>query len=330
MQAISYQDFGAARDVLTLGEIETPEPQAGEVRVRLVYSGVNPSDVKARAGGRPGVSKPPYPRIVPHSDGAGEIDAVGAGVDPARIGQRVWIWNGQWQRAFGSAAQYITLPAVQAVRLPDQVGFETGASLGIPGLTACHAVFGGGDVGGQTVLVQGGGGTVGYLAVQLAKWGGARVIASCSPRDHERVLSAGADAVCDHGAPDLVDRVLAASGGRPVDQIVEVEFGRNVESDTALIAPNGRIAAYGSAREMQPVLPFYPLMFKAVTLDLLLIYLLAEAPRNAAIDRLHDALSAGALTCPVQARYALADTAMAHEAVEAGSRSGAILVACQD
>lgn len=328
MQAITYATFGPARDVLQLAKMDSAEPQAGEVRVRMAFSGVNPSDVKARAGSRPGVTKPPFPTIIPHSDGSGVIEAVGAGVDEARVGQNVWLWNGQWQRPSGTAATHITLPAHQAVPLPDGVSLETGAILGIPGLTACHAVFGAGAVAGETVLVQGGAGTVGLLAVQLAKWGGARVIATCSARDHDRVVRAGADVVLAYGADDLPGAVLAANDGKPVEHIVEVEFGHNIAMDAEIIAPNGRIAAYGSAKDMAPVLPFGPLLFKAVNIDILLIYLLENGPRDMAITRLHDALSEGALHCPVQQVFPLAETAAAHEAVEAGGRTGAILIDC--
>ncbi|WP_120503613.1 NADPH:quinone reductase [Sulfitobacter mediterraneus] len=329
MHAITYDSFGSAADVLKSADLPCPDPAAGEVTVKLVYSGVNPSDVKSRAGGRPGVTKPAFDQIIPHSDGAGEVVAVGAGVDAARVGQRVWIWNGQWQRPFGTAASHITLPAQQAVPLPDAVSFETGASLGIPGLTACHAVFGGGDVAGDTVLIQGGAGTVGLLAVQLAKWGGAKVIATCSSKDMEAVRAAGADHVIDYRADDLPAQVLAANDGAFVETIVEVEFGINIAMDTEVIAPNGRIAAYGAAKELSPTLPFYPLLFKAVTIDIILIYLLPPAEREQTITRLHNALTDGALDCPVEKIYPLAETVQAHQAVEAAKRSGAILIDCQ-
>ena len=329
MHAITYDRFGSAADVLKSADLPCPDPAAGEVTVKLVYSGVNPSDVKSRAGGRPGVTKPAFDQIIPHSDGAGKVVAVGAGVDAARIGQRVWIWNGQWQRPFGTAASHITLPAQQAVPLPDAVSFETGASLGIPGLTACHAVFGGGDVAGDTVLIQGGAGTVGLLAVQLAKWGGAKVIATCSPKDMDAVRAAGADHVIDYRADDLAAQVLATNDGACVETIVEVEFGINIAVDTEVIAPNGRIAAYGAAKELSPTLPFYPLLFKAVTIDIILIYLLPPAEREQTITRLHNALSDGALDCPVEKIYPLAETVQAHQAVEAAVRSGAILIDCQ-
>ncbi len=326
MQVISYSAFGPAADVLHLKDMPTPVPKAGEIVVRLAFSGVNPSDVKARAGARPGVTKPAFDTIIPHSDGAGVIEAVGADVPADRLGTRVWVWNGQWQRPFGTAATHICLPADQAVALPDEVSFETGAILGIPGLTACHAVFGGGDIAGKTVLIQGGAGTVGLLAVQLAKWGGARVIATARGDGIAAAQKAGADQVLDYSQNDLASAVLAANDGTPIDRIVEVEFGINAAIDAEVIAAGGTIAAYGSAKDMAPTLPFGPMLFKAVTIDVILIYLLAAPERAQAITRLHDALGAGALTCPVAQVFALKDCAAAHEAVEAGNRAGAILV----
>ncbi len=329
MQAISYTGFGPAADVLHLGDVPTPTPAVGEVLVKLAFSGVNPSDVKARAGARPGVTKPPFDRIVPHSDGAGVIEAVGDGVSPDRIGARVWIWNGQWQRPFGTAATHICLPSEQAVDLPASVPMETGAILGIPGLTACHAVFGGGDIAGKTLLVQGGAGTVGLLAVQLAKWGGARVIATARGAGQDAARAAGADEVLDYSSDDLGTAIVKANDGALVDRIVEVEFGVNALLDAEVIAPNGTIAAYGSAKNMTPALSFGPMLFKAVTIDIVLIYILEAAERGHAIARLLAALEQGALTCPVDQVFALAACSDAHEAVEAGNRAGAILVDVQ-
>ena len=178
MRAITYDRFGPAADVLTLEDLPTPDPAPSEVLVRLETSAVNPSDVRARAGGRPGVTKPPFPKIIPHSDGAGVIEAVGDGVPGSRTGERVWIWNGQWRRAFGTAAEYIAIPAAQAVRLPEVTSFEQGAILGIPALTATHTVLGAGPVEGKNVLVSGGAGTVGRLAVQVAAASGAHAKSS--------------------------------------------------------------------------------------------------------------------------------------------------------
>ncbi len=326
MKAITYSAFGPAADVLHLTDLPAPDPAPGEVLVRLTHSGVNPSDVKARAGSRPGVTKPAFPVIVPHSDGAGVIEAVGEGVEATRIGQRVWIWNGQWRRAHGTAAEMIALPAAQAVALPAEMSLEDGATLGIPGLTAAHCVFGGGRVTDRTLLISGGAGAVGHDAVQLAAWGGARVIATASPADFERVRAAGAAEVLDYRDPDLAAKVLELTQGRGVDRAVEVEFGRNAAMLAQAVAENGTVAAYGSALEMNPVLPFGAYLFRAITLDIVLIYLLPEAERANAIGMLHRAHAAGALTPAIHARFALSDCVAAHQAVEAGRRAGAVLL----
>jgi NADPH2:quinone reductase len=326
MKAITYSAFGPAADVLHLTDLPAPDPAPGEVLVRLTHSGVNPSDVKARAGSRPGVTKPAFPVIVPHSDGAGVIEAVGEGVEATRIGQRVWIWNGQWRRAHGTAAEMIALPAAQAVALPAEMSLEDGATLGIPGLTAAHCVFGGGRVTDRTLLISGGAGAVGHDAVQLAAWGGARVIATASPADFDRVRAAGAAEVLDYRDPDLAAKVLELTQGRGVDRAVEVEFGRNAAMLAQAVAENGTVAAYGSALEMNPVLPFGAYLFRAITLDIVLIYLLPEAERANAIGMLHRAHAAGALTPAIHARFALSDCVAAHQAVEAGRRAGAVLL----
>lgn len=327
MRAITYDRFGPAGEVLTLEELPTPRPAPGEVLVRLATSGVNPSDIRARAGGRPGVTEPPFPKIIPHSDGAGTIEAVGEGVSGARVGERVWIWNGQWQRAFGTAAEHIALPESQAVRLPDGTSFEEGAVLGIPGLTAVHAVLGGGPVAGRTVLVSGGAGTVGHLAVQVAAASGATVLATArGEAGLAAARAAGAAHVFDYGDADLADRILEATGGTLIDRIVEVEFGKNAETDTRVIAERGTIAAYGSARDMAPTLPFYPLMFKAVTLDLVLVYLLSETEREAAIGNLTDLLERKALDIRISKVLPLEEGARAHDIIAAGERAGSVLL----
>jgi len=328
MKSVFYDRFGAAADVLQLKTFDTPAPAAGEVTVKLAFSGVNPSDTKSRAGSPTGPAKPLFAKVIPHSDGSGVIEAVGEGVDPKRIGTRVWIWNGQWQRAFGTASTHIILPAEQAVFLPDAVSLETGAILGIPGLTAAQAVFGNGKVEGQTLLISGGGGTVGYLAVQLAVWSGAKVIATCSARDVERVKAAGAQTVLDYRSATLAADILAANDGAPVDRILEVEFGVNVAMNAEVIAPNGCIAAYGSQIDMTPTLPFRPLLFKAVTIDIILIYLLPLPQRETCIDLLHRAFADRALTCPVAQVFPLEDCVAAHNAVTTGGRAGAVLIDC--
>ncbi len=326
MRAAWYSRFGAPADVIELGEVDTPLPGPGEVRVRLAYSGVNPSDAKARSGTRPGVTKPPFARVIPHSDGSGVIDAVGDGVDEGRVGQPIWIWNGQWQRAFGTAAEYICLPNAQAIAMPDGLDPQVGAVLGIPGLTAAHTVLGGGDITGQTVLISGGAGAVGHNAVQLAKWAGARVIATCSAGSMERVRAAGADAVFDYAAPGLAAQITGAAGSGGIARAVEVEFGVNAPLLAEVMAPNGTIAAYGSGKDMTPTLPFGPLLFKAIKIDITLIYILPEIERAAAIHHLHSALSERALTPAIDTVYDLQDCAKAHEAVMTPGRAGAVLL----
>ena len=327
MRAITYDRFGSAEDVLKLETLPTPNPAAAEVLVRLRTSGVNPSDVKVRAGGRPGVTEPPFPKIVPHSDGAGVIEAVGNDVDASRVGERVWIWNGQWRRAFGTAAECIALPSNQAVRLPDCVSFEEGAVLGIPGLTAVHAVLGGGSVDGMTVLVSGGAGTVGRLAVQVAKASGARVLATArGTAGLEAARSAGAEHAFDYSDENLAEQILAATAGELVDRIIEVEFGKNAETNTKVIAERGTVAAFGSAKDMAPVLPFYPFMFKAVTIDLVLVYLLSRAERGSAIENLIDLLERKALDIRISTVLDLADCAKAHDIVASGERAGSVIL----
>jgi len=327
MRAITYDRFGPAEEVLTFEDLPTTNPAPGEVLVRLATSGVNPSDIRARAGGRPGVTEPPFPKIIPHSDGAGVIEAVGEGVSGDRIGERVWIWNGQWQRAFGTAAEHIALPEAQAVRLPDTTSFEEGAVLGIPGLTAVHAVLGGGSVAGKTVLVSGGAGTVGHLAIQVAAASGATVLATArGDAGLQAARDAGATHVFDYSADDLAAKILEATGGRLIDRIVEVEFGRNAETDSKVIAERGTIAAYGSAKDMSPVLPFYPLMFKAVTLDLVLVYLLSETEREAAIGNLTNLLERKTLDIRISEVLLLEECARAHDIIAAGERAGSVLL----
>ena len=207
MRVAYYERNGSARDVLRVGEVETPQPARNEVRVRLHTSGVNPSDVKNRAGL---TRKIAFPRVIPHSDGAGEIEAVGEGVPACRIGERVWVWNGQWRRPFGTAAQFVVLPAEQAVPLPANTGMDDGACLGIPAYTAYHAVVLAGVKEGSTVLVAGGAGAVGHYAVQFAKRRKATVITTVSSPEKAAIArQAGADHVIDYRRENVGARVKA-------------------------------------------------------------------------------------------------------------------------
>ncbi len=326
MKAIWYEQLGPASDVLQYGDLPTPTPQAGEVLVRLHASGVNPSDVKMRGGARVGIDTMPFPQVVPHSDGAGVIEAVGEGVDKARIGERVWVSNGQWQRAFGTAAEYIAVPEGLVAPLPEGISFELGASLGIPAITACHSVFSHGSIEGLSVLISGGAGTVGYLAVQLARMGGAHVLATAGD-DESMALAkqAGAHHVLNYRDENLAEAILTANQGRPVDRIVEVEFGNNVATNAKIIKERGHLITFGSAQLQRPELPFYPLMFKGITLEFVLVYLLTVEERQAQAALINEALKNQRLSVPIHSSYALNDAAKAHEVVEAGRRGSVLL-----
>lgn len=321
MRAAWYEGFGPAAAVLTVGERPDPAPGPGEVLVAVRASGINPSDVKLRAGARPGAVMA-FPEIIPHSDGAGVIEAVGEGVDAARVGERVWLWNAQWRRAFGTAAEYVALPAEQAVRLPGGTSFAEGACFGIPAMTAWFALFADGPIGGQTVLVTGGAGTVGRYACQMAALGGARVLTTVS--SPEKALHAGAEEWINYRETDVAEAVMEMTGGAGVDRIVEVDFGANQAASLAMIREGGTIAAYASAADMTPRLDFYPFMFRNTQLRMLIVYLLDAETRRRGEAQMADWLEAGALTHAVVDGGGLHDVAAAHEMVEAGEKLGTV------
>ena len=325
MHAAYYERTGPAAEVLTLGELPDAAPGPGELRVRLRWSGVNPSDVKSRAGLR---SKTlPFPRIVPHSDGMGVVDAVGEGVDAARIGQRVWVWNAAWGRANGTAAQFVVLPARQAVPLPAGVPDEAGACLGIPALTALHAVLMAGGVAGQSVLVAGGAGAVGHYAVQFAKLLGARtVMATVSSEEKAHIArAAGADLTIDYRRENLAERVRAATGGRGADRIVELDIAANAAADLDALRPGGELVVYGSGRG-EFTLPFFPMIAKNVNLRCFIVYNLEDADRARAEAVLASMLERGVLQHAIAQRLPLAQIVQAHELVESGRALGNVVV----
>lgn len=324
MRAAYYESVGAASEVIRVGERPTPQPGPGEVRVRIRASGVNPSDVKTRAGARGALS---YPYVIPHSDGAGVVESIGTGVNPQRIGERVWTWNAAWKRPFGTCAEFICLPSAQAVTLPSTVDFDGGACLGIPAMTACHAALGDGPLSGKTVLVSGGAGAVGHYAIQFANWSGARVITTVSgAAKAAHAKSAGAHHVINYREQDVIAIVKQLTAGAGVDRIVEVEFGGNLAVSLQVLKVGGVIAAYGSAAVPTPTLPFYPMMFNHTTVHMLLVYLLSAAQRQRACGLINEALEAGVLKNPIGARFVLSDTASAHVAVESGSVIGNVVV----
>jgi NADPH2:quinone reductase len=323
MKAVWYERLGAARDVLEVGEIDEVPPGPGEVRVRLQFSGINPIDVKRRQGGRGGMTAA---RVIPHFDGAGRVDAVGPGVAGERVGQRVWVYKAQWQRDFGTAAELVVVPSECAVALPDEVSFAEGACLGIPVLTAYPCVFADGDVAGQTVLVTGGAGAVGRYAIQFAKLGGARVIATVSTdQKAELARSAGADEVINYRTENVAARVAQLTNQEGVDRIVEVEFGGNLATSVEVLKPRGGIAAYASQAVPEPAVPFYTLMYKSIVVRHVLTFQIAGELERQAVANVTEWLRQGKLSHHIGETFALEQTAAAHEAVENGA-VGKVLV----
>lgn len=316
MRAAYYEHTGDAAAVLRLGELAAPEPGPGEVLVRICTSGVNPSDVKKRAGAMPAPAQ--YPRIVPHSDGAGVIAAVGAGIADARIGQRVWLWNAQWNRAMGTAAEYCALPAEQAVELPGAISFEEAACLGIPAQTAWTAVMEGRPGPGRTVLVHGGAGAVGEMAVAIAADAGARVIATVSnPEKATIAKAAGATDTINYRDMDVAEAVLELSGGG-VDHIVDVDFGMNHEVNASVIATGGSIASYSAPSTPVFQMNYYAFAARAVRLRFVQVYLLTEEERGQAVAGINDLLQRGALPVRIARTFALDEIVAAHQAQEQG------------
>jgi NADPH2:quinone reductase len=330
MRAIVYSEVGGP-DVLRLVERPVPEPGPGEVRVAVQVSGVNPTDWKARRGS--GDGRLPFPEVVPNQDGSGTIDAVGEGVDAARVGERVWLWEAAWQRADGTAQEYLVLPERQAVRLPDDVSFDVGASLGIPALTAhrCLTVSEDGPrrltrgaLAAQTVLVAGGAGAVGHATIQLARWAGGRVITTVSNEEKARLSqAAGADQVVNYRSPDAVDQIrhLAPKG---VDVVVEVAPEANAAFNAAVLAANGTIAAYAADRGTKLELSVGELMPRNVRYQFVLVYTIPSAAKDLAVAGVSAAAAEGGLPVGEDAglplhRFPLERTADAHAVVEGGA-----------
>jgi NADPH:quinone reductase len=327
MKAVWYERMGPAREVLSVGEMPTPEANAGEVRVRLEASGVNPADVGRRAGNYRGNE---FARVIPNSDGAGVVDQVGAGVARLKPGQRVWLFNGQRNgRAFGTAAEYIALADRLVTPLRDDVSFAAGATLGIPCMTAWCGLFGDGPITGRTVLVSGGAGAVGHYAVQLAKWGGARVIATVSSEAKAaQARLAGADLVIDYKTEDVVARALAFTDGRGVDRVVDVDFGGNLATTLKLMGMNSTIAVYATNGNRTPVVPMRELMEKCIALRTLVLYALPRPMLAAAQADISKWLAAAPRIHNIAAQFPLSETIEAHLAVEKGDKLGTVIVDC--
>ncbi len=327
MKAAWYSKLGPAREVLERGDLPRPVAQAGEVLVELHTSGVNPSDVKSRMG-RPidgGI-------IVPHSDGGGVVVEVGAGVPRERIGQRVWVWNGQWKRSMGTAAEYIALPQQQAVPLADSVGFEAAACFGIPLLTALHAVRSAGELRGRTVLVTGGGSAVGHYVTQLARRRGATVLATAgSKMRREHALGAGAAHVIDYRRDNIAARVKELTGGEGADAVIDMDFSTTARLlPEGLLSPHGRFVCYGSNQRGELPIDFRTVLWGSLQFNFFLVYDLLPQDRQAVIAELMELLTENALQHAIGAVFPLEEIAAAHEAVEAGDRVGNVVLRIRD
>jgi len=327
VRAAYYERKGPAPKVIVLGELPDPQPGPGEVRVKLRFSGINPTDTKLR-GGWDGNMEMPFPRVIPHQDGAGVVDAVGQGVPQSRLRERVWVYEAQRGRAFGTAAEYVVVPSENAVTLPESASFETGACLGIAGMTAHRCLFQDGGIQGQTVLVAGGAGAVGQAAIQLAKWGGARVASTVSRPEQEKLArEAGADLVVNRKTEDAAARIKALTRGLGLDRVVEVAFEANLELNRAVLKANGVISTYSSGPpESAPRIPFTAIMRQGISVHFILVYVMPREAHWAAARDLNAAIEAGRYHPHVAGVFKLDETAKAHEAQESGGTVGKLLI----
>ena len=323
MRAAIYKSAGPAVDVLSVVELPTPQPGTGEVRVKLAYSGANPSDVKSRSGASNRGWN--FAQTIPHSDGAGVIDAVGTGIDAAHVGRRVWLYNGQWERAFGTAAEYITLPVAQAVSLPDGVSFEAGASVGIPLMTAFHAVSACGPLIGRTVIVAGAAGSVGFYATQLARLAGARVIALISSAAKGEIArAAGAHEVVNYREEDVAARVRAITDGHGAACIIDLDGAGNGKHYASWLEFGGKAVIYGSnTREV--TVPFGPMISNFITMYFFVVYRLPPRQMRETTVGVTQLLAQGALKHPQTAIYSLDQIVAAHQRVEAGANAKVLI-----
>lgn len=324
MRAAYYERNGSAREVLQVGEIDAVSPGPGEVRVKIATSAVNPSDVKARQGL---TRKIAWPRVVPHSDGAGIIDAVGDSVPKARIGERVWLWNGQWKRAFGTAAEFVVLPSAQAVHLPDKTSFAEGACLGIPAMTAVHALELTGATKDSTLLVTGGAGSVSQYIIQFARMRGARVITTVSSPDKAKLArDLGAEHTIDYKRENVGARVMELTDKRGVDAVLELDLAANAHLIPSVLRPKGSVVVYGTGAA-EATIPAQFCLVNSIRVHFFLVYELDAVRREHTIRTINEALERGALVNRHAAHFKLDDIAAAHEAVERNTTDGNVIVA---
>lgn len=327
MKAAWYEKFGNVDEVLLYGDFDTPEPKQSEVLVKLHASGINPSDTKKRGGSSPALLD--AGPVIPHSDGAGIIEAVGSSVPASRVGEHVWVYNAQYDRQHGTAAEHVTLNSSQAIWMPESTSFEVGACMGIPAMTAHRCVTAGGPVEEQTILVTGGAGRVGYYAIQWAKHLGATVIATAGSEDSRKeCTTAGADLVTDHPGKEFNEAIKDFTNGKGVDLIVEGEFGGNLTYILDVLITNGSIATYASGADSTPEIPFYRMMYLDITLRLVLVYVMpAQAKLKAAHD-ITEYLKQGKLRHRIVHSLPLSEIAEGHQLIEEGGFHGCVVLKC--
>ncbi|NQV15982.1 NADPH:quinone reductase [bacterium] len=325
MKAAWFEKFGNAEDVLNYGDFETPRPDEGEVLVRLQASGINPSDTKKRAGSSPALLK--AGPVIPHSDGAGIIETVGPGVPDSRVGEHVWVYNAQFGRQHGTAAEYVALDSSQAVWMPEKTGFDVGACMGIPAMTSHRCVTADGPVDGQTILVTGGAGRVGYYAIQWAKQLRATVIATASSDEgREDCLTAGADLVTGHPGEETTAAIKDYTKGLGVDRVVEGEFGGNLNHILKVLKTNGTIATYSSMAKPTPEIPFYQMMFMDITVRYVLVYVMPDSAKQQAAKDISDYLEQEKLQHRVAHTIPLSNIAHGHKLIEDAGFPGCVVL----
>lgn len=325
MKAAWYNSFGPAEEVLKIGEFDTPEPRPGEVKIRIYASGVNPSDTKKRLGANPALLDDGP--VIPNSDGAGEIISVGEGISSSRIGERVWVYNAQYGRQLGTSAEYVCLPSVHAIILPDTADYSAGAMMGIPAMTAHRCVFSDGAVDSQTLLITGGAGRVGYYAIQWAKQNGSTVIATASSdASREQCVNAGADLIVGHPSDDSVGEIMDFTNGKKIDRIIEGDFGANLLPVLDVLKTSGTIATYSSMADMNPSIPFIRMMFMDITIRMVLVYAMPDEAKKHAAKDITSALSKNTFHNRVAQEYSIDNISDAHKMIESGEVYGSVII----